>query len=74
MVSKTKKFIYIHINKCAGTSMREFLRPDLFEEFPSLVWPKDHATLQEIYEYNRATLLIQMYNKKNLIIKFTINT
>ena len=49
MVSKTKKFIYVHINKCAGTSIRRFLNSYLFERSEGQVWPKDHATLQEIY-------------------------
>ena len=52
MVSKTKKFIYIHINKCAGTSIRNFLKPDLLEisNLDSNPWPKDHVTLQELYD------------------------
>ena len=50
MVSKTKKFIYIHINKCAGTSITRFLKSYLHYDSQSKIWPKSHATLQEIYD------------------------
>ena len=47
MVSKTKKFIYIHINKCAGMSVRNWLRGDLEHSINRL--GKDHMSLQEVY-------------------------
>ena len=49
MVSKIKKFIYIHINKCAGTSMTRFLKSYLCYDSEGKIWPKEHATLQDVY-------------------------
>lgn len=43
MVNRTKKFIYVHIPKCAGTSIIKMFRAEWDRAVP------DHSTLDEIY-------------------------
>lgn len=49
MISHTKKFIYIHINKCGGTSLTDILSKYATDFNTNKIGYREHSTMSEVY-------------------------
>ena len=50
MISNTKKFIYIHINKCGGTSLTNVLMKHATDFNTKKIGYRKHSTMQQVYD------------------------
>ncbi len=65
MISNTKKFIYIHINKCGGTSLTDVLKEHAVDFEGKKIGYKKHSTMQQVYDVIGSDLADSYY-------KFTV--